>query len=141
MQEEIQQAGNLNVEIITPERQVFSSNTSMVVVPGIEGKFGVLPGHINFMSLIEEGIVEVFEQEGSTPKRIYVKSGFAEVTASKVIILVGHALLLGANPVAELNTIILELKTHQASTTNYTDIKEAEEKIKIAQKVIDFLNT
>lgn len=64
-------------ELVTPERIAVSAQVEMVEVPGVEGDFGVLPGHAPFMSIIRPGAVTV--HEAGEKKRYFVPSGYAEV--------------------------------------------------------------
>ena len=47
--------GKLFLEIVTPERVLVSQEVDMVVAPGSDGEFGVLPGHVLFLSGIVPG--------------------------------------------------------------------------------------
>ena len=79
-------------ELVSPERLLSSGQVAMVVVPGSEGDFGVLPGHAPMMSTIRPGIIEVYATEGSTPSARYeIDGGFAEVTADGLTILAEKA--------------------------------------------------
>ena len=40
----------LFLEVVTPDRVLASQKVDMVIAPGTEGEFGILPGHINFLS-------------------------------------------------------------------------------------------
>ena len=78
----------LNFELVSPERLLSSAKVAMVVVPGSEGDFGVLPGHAPMMSTIRPGIIEVYATEGATPSARYqIEGGFAEVTPEGLTIL------------------------------------------------------
>lgn len=78
----------LNFELVSPERLLSSARVAMVVVPGSEGDFGVLPGHAPMMSTIRPGIIEVYATEGTTPSARYeIDGGFAEVTPEGLTIL------------------------------------------------------
>jgi F-type H+-transporting ATPase subunit epsilon len=75
-------------ELVSPERLLSSAKVAMVVVPGSEGDFGVLPGHAPMMSTIRPGIIEVYATEGTTPSARYeIEGGFAEVTPAGLTIL------------------------------------------------------
>ena len=79
-------------ELVSPERLLSSGQVAMVVVPGTEGDFGVLPGHAPMMSTIRPGVVEVYATEGTTPSARYeIDGGFAEVTAAGLTILAEKA--------------------------------------------------
>ncbi len=49
-------AERVQFELVTPERLLLSEMVEMVVVPGTEGNFGVLPGHAPLISTIRPGI-------------------------------------------------------------------------------------
>ena len=51
-------------ELVSPERLLLSRAVEMVVVPGAEGDFGVLPGHAPFISQVRPGVIEVHEEIG-----------------------------------------------------------------------------
>jgi F-type H+-transporting ATPase subunit epsilon len=80
----------VNFELVTPERVVFSEMVDMVVVPGTEGNFGVLPGHSLFMSTIRPGTIDVY-RERAVSRRIFVAGGFAEVTPERCTVLANEA--------------------------------------------------
>ncbi len=81
--------GKLFLEVVTPEKVVVSQEVDMVVAPGSEGEFGVLPGHVLFLSGIIPG--EMRYNSGSETVSLVVSTGFAEVSDDNVSILVDAA--------------------------------------------------
>ncbi|MBV8738318.1 MAG: ATP synthase F1 subunit epsilon [Alphaproteobacteria bacterium] len=81
----------VSFELVTPERMVLSELVDMVVVPGTEGNFGVLPGHSLLVSTIRPGTIDVY-QGGTVTRRIFVAGGFAEVTPERCTVLANEAL-------------------------------------------------
>jgi len=81
--------GRLYLEIVTPENVLVSQEVDTVVAPGSEGEFGVLPGHIHFLSGIVPG--ELRYDSGTTKESMTVTDGFAEVSNDRVSILVDAA--------------------------------------------------
>lgn len=79
----------VNLEVVTPARVVLRQDVDMVVLPGSEGEFGVLPGHIPFLSGILPG--ELRYTAGSEKGYVSLSSGFAEVFNNKVAVLVDAA--------------------------------------------------
>jgi F-type H+-transporting ATPase subunit epsilon len=77
------------LEIVTPEKKVFSGDVNFVVVPGELGELGFLPNHAPLMSGLKIGVVRV-QQEGKTFK-VAVSGGFVEVRGNKVTILADTA--------------------------------------------------
>lgn len=81
--------GKLFLEIVTPERVLVSQEVDMVVAPGSDGEFGVLPGHVLFLSGIVPG--ELRYTAGTEKGSMVVTTGFAEVSNDKVSVLVEAA--------------------------------------------------
>ncbi len=73
------------LEIVTPEKFLLKENVDEVTAPGIEGEFGVLPGHTPFLTTLKIG--EISYKKGSEVKYIAVSWGYVEVEPSKVTIL------------------------------------------------------
>ena len=76
-------------ELATPTRMLVTAEADEVVAPGVEGYFGVLPGHAAFLTTLGPG--EVTYRSGQTEHRVAVTGGFAEVRAERVIILAENA--------------------------------------------------
>jgi len=77
-------------ELVSPERLLMSKEVSMVVVPGADGFFGVLPRHSPLLSTLLPGVIDVYE-DGSVTDRIFVAGGFAEVTQDRCTVLAEEA--------------------------------------------------
>jgi F-type H+-transporting ATPase subunit epsilon len=84
-------ADRVQFELVTPERLVLSTMVEMVVVPGTEGNFGVLPGHAPLISTIRPGMIEIYENRVVT-ERIFIVSGIAEVTPERCTVLAEEAM-------------------------------------------------
>jgi len=82
-------ADEILLEIVTPERMVFSDLVDQVTIPGSEGQFGVLKGHTPMLSFVDIGELNLVK-EG---KRFYyaINTGYAEVASNKVTLLVETA--------------------------------------------------
>jgi F-type H+-transporting ATPase subunit epsilon len=82
-------AERLTLEITTPMRMVVSEEVDEVVAPGVEGYFGVLPGHAPFLTTLGIGVVTY--RIGRDEHQLAIAGGFAEVRNDKVIILADSA--------------------------------------------------
>jgi F-type H+-transporting ATPase subunit epsilon len=76
-------------ELATPTRMLISVEADEVVAPGVEGYFGVLPGHAAFLTNLAPG--DVMYRSGQSEHHVAVLGGFAEVTAERVMILAENA--------------------------------------------------
>ncbi len=73
------------LEIVTPQRKVFSEDVDFLVAPGAEGELGILPSHAPLITSLNVGIMRI-EQEGKKFK-VVVSGGFMEVRNSRVTVL------------------------------------------------------
>jgi F-type H+-transporting ATPase subunit epsilon len=86
----------LHFELVSPEKLLRSGEVYMVVVPGTEGDFGVLPGHAPLVSTIRPGAIQVFPASmNDVPERIFIDGGFAEVGPEGLTILAESAIPVG----------------------------------------------
>ena len=83
----------LQFELVAPERLLISDAVEMVVVPGAEGDFGVLPGHAPLISTVRPGVISVY-QNGAVTRRVFVSGGFSEVTSERCTVLADEAISL-----------------------------------------------
>ncbi|MFQ5953681.1 MAG: F0F1 ATP synthase subunit epsilon [Kiloniellales bacterium] len=95
-------ADRVEFELVSPERLVFSEPVEMVVVPGAEGDFGVLPGHTPMISTVRPGVISIYES-GEVSLRIFVAGGFAEVTPERCTVLAESAV-----PLDEIDRVEVE---------------------------------
>lgn len=80
---------SLQLDIVTPDQLVMSRLVDYVGAPGLEGEFGVLPGHIAFISAL--GIGPLHYKADGRPHYVFVSGGFAEISDNKVTILAESA--------------------------------------------------
>jgi F-type H+-transporting ATPase subunit epsilon len=83
-------AGNIQLEIVTPEKIVVSEEAQIVASPGTLGEFGVLNGHTPFMTSLKIGPVRYTDADGAE-RYAFVSGGFAEALPDKVTILAESA--------------------------------------------------
>jgi len=75
------------LEILTPEKKLFSGNVQGVILPGIGGKFEVLDRHAPLVSALGIGQVKVLQQ-GAASETYDIQGGFVEVINNKATVLV-----------------------------------------------------
>ena len=76
----------MEVEIITPDQNVFKGEAKFVSVPGIDGSLGILDNHAPLITTLREGEV-LLRKEDDSEENIQVKGGVLEVLNNRVIIL------------------------------------------------------
>lgn len=75
----------INLEIVTPERKVYSDDVNMVIVKGELGEIGILPKHAPFVTPLVISAVRI-KIEG-TEQLVAISGGFLEVNNDKIVIL------------------------------------------------------
>ncbi|MDO9565471.1 MAG: F0F1 ATP synthase subunit epsilon [Candidatus Desulfaltia sp.] len=83
-------AGNIRLEVVTPEASVVSEDAQIVVAPGTLGEFGVLIGHTPFLTTLKPGTLRYKDAKG-VEKFVFISGGFAEALPDKVTILAESA--------------------------------------------------
>jgi len=73
------------LDIITPDKKVFSGDVSSITVPGTKGIFQVLNNHAPIISTLSKGVVKYKTIEGE--KTVSINSGVIEVLKNKIILL------------------------------------------------------
>lgn len=101
-------ADKLHFDLVSPERRLFQGDVDMVVVPGEDGDFGVLPGHAPVMSAIRSGAISV--HDGDDVRRTFIHGGFAEVTPDGLTVLAEEAIDLAAVDREQLAKDLTETK-------------------------------
>ena len=87
-------ADRVEFELVSPQRLLMSEPVEMVVVPGVEGDFGVLPGHSLLISAVRPGVIDIHEA-GQVRDRIFVAGGFAQVSPERCTVLAEEAVMVG----------------------------------------------
>ena len=96
-------ADTTQLELVTPARIMVQKAAEMVVAPGVEGLFGVLPRHAPLLADLARGVIEVHEN-GKIVNRYMIDGGLADVTPQAVTILAERAEDLDVADAADLNT-------------------------------------
>ncbi|MBJ7255240.1 MAG: ATP synthase F1 subunit epsilon [Akkermansiaceae bacterium] len=80
----------LELDIVTPEKKIFSGAVDNIYLPGVDGEMGILPSHAGLVTALKPGELR-YLHEGKV-EMLAIGSGFAEVTGTKVIVLTDSAL-------------------------------------------------
>jgi F-type H+-transporting ATPase subunit epsilon len=112
-------ADKLNFALVSPERELFHGEVDQVVVPGVEGEFGVLANHTPLMSVIKPGSLRIID--GVSERRVFVNGGFADVTPDGLTVLAEDAIDL-----SEVDAVKLE----QDIKDTAEDVRDASDETK-----------
>ena len=126
-------------ELITPNKNLISGDYDMVVVPGEEGDFGVLPHHSNLISQIRPGVLNTYKND-KIDKSFFLSSGFAEVSNNKLIVLSETAFDINEFKLNIYKDMISKYEKLKNQTKTESEILFFEKKIKEVNTIIEILN-
>jgi len=127
------------LEIVTPERKVYSQDVNMIVVRGAEGELGILPNHIPLVTPLR--IAPVSIKKDRSEEIVAVHGGFLEVRKDKVVILAESAELPGDIDVARAEAAKqrAEQRLNNARRDEY-DFRRAELALQRASNRLEVVN-
>ena len=107
----------ISFDLVSPENLIFNDEVGMIIVPGKDGDFGVLPGHSKVMSSLRPGRVMVYGEGKNLLKAFFVSGGFAEVNAEKCIVLAESVDEINELEKATIEKEVQELEGLEADTS------------------------
>ena len=110
-------AETTQLELVTPARVMAQQAVEMVVAPGVEGLFGVLPRHAPLLADLARGVVEL-HQNGKVSDRYMIDGGLADVSGERVTILAERAIHLDSADVNQLKTEVAQASEDEAEFLN-----------------------
>lgn len=128
-------ADKVDFELVSPAKLLYSDAVDMVVVPGAEGDFGVLPGHAPVISLVRPGVIDV-HQSGRVGSRIFVAGGFAEVTSERCTVLAEEAVPLAELDRAGAEARLAKARTAVAEAASEHERAAAEREVLVAEAMV-----
>ena len=75
----------IRLEIVTPEKMVFSEDVDMILAWGVEGQLGILPHHAPLMTMLQPG--DLMYRKENREEYLTISGGFLEVRPDKVVVL------------------------------------------------------
>ena len=124
------------LEVITPTQTMINEEVEMVVVPGSEGHFGVLPLHAHTLSTLNRGIVTVYENNDAS-NEIIIDGGIADVTPQGCSILVERAEIAKSLDKNEIEKKYQFHKDKENSFENPIEEKANNDELKWLEFVLD----
>ncbi len=113
-----------HLQIISPTEIVVDAHVPSVQIPGVEGDFGVLPGHSYVFSMLRPGAIDVKMADGSH-RRFFAATGYADVTPTSCTILSDHIQDLIEIGMAEIEEALTAARIAVAQAENDQERAEA----------------
>ena len=123
----------ISFDLVSPENLIFNDEVGMIIVPGKDGDFGVLPGHSKVMSSLRPGRVMIYGEGKNLLKAFFVSGGFAEVNPEKCIVL--------AESVDEIHALEKSAIEKEIQDLESRDTETAKEQLFIVKAKLESLST
>ncbi len=130
----------INFELVSPESKLVSEPMHMVVIPGVEGEFGVLAGHSALVATVDFGVIELHKEEGDKPRRIFVAGGFADVTPETCVVLAEEATNVADLKEGEIKQKIKDLNEDLGLAKEAVDKARINKRLKLEQAKIQAIS-
>jgi len=123
----------ISFDLVSPENLIFNDEVGMIIVPGKDGDFGVLPGHSKVMSSLRPGRVMVYGEDKNLLKSFFVSGGFAEVNPEKCIVL--------AESVNEINSLEKAAIEKEIQDLESQDTDTSKDQLSVAKAKLESLSS
>ena len=123
----------ISFDLVSPENLIFNEEVGMIIVPGKDGDFGVLPGHSKLMSSLRPGRIMIYSEDKNLLKSFFVSGGFAEVNPEKCIIL--------AESVDDMSVLDKSIIQNSIQDLEKLDDSKSKEQLLIANAKLDAMNS
>lgn len=80
---------NLELKLISPDKEYYNGNVDMVVIPGEEGDFSAMKEHAPIITFLRPGMIEVFNED-KLESSYFVGGGFVKILDNKCLVLVDY---------------------------------------------------
>ena len=110
------------LEIVTPEKKIFSDTVDNVYLPGAEGEMGILPAHAGLVTALQPGVLR-YLRSGKV-ETLAIGSGFAQVNQTKVVVLTDSALGEAEIDVSQIEAAIKRAEEKLAAVDHNLDAEE-----------------
>ena len=125
----------VHFELVTPTKLLVAEDADMVVVPGGDGDFGVLPGHAPLLSSVRAGVVHIHDSDAIV-ERIFVSGGIAEVTAERCTLLAEEAMRVADIAPDEAEQRLEAARQRLTDAEDEKDRKQAEHDVDSAEIMV-----
>ena len=125
-------AEQVSLELVSPERLLYSGDVDMVVLPAVEGDMGVLPGQAPVIATIRPGTICIFSGS-SVEKRLFVAGGFLEVTEERCTVLADTATPVEEIDASAAESYVRDLKEDVAAAKDDQSRSKIEAALAIAE--------
>ena len=127
----------IHFELVSPESKILSKDITMAVIPGTEGDFGVLAGHMPLVANVATGVVSIYSQNmNDISSRIFIAGGVADVTGTQCTLLAEHAIDINDIDKADIQRQISDLEEDIKITEDDIDRLRFHKKLEVLNAML-----
>lgn len=130
----------MKLTIISQTKKLYEQDIKMVTVPGKEGELGILPGHVNLISILDTGEVKIKEKDKEVT--FVINGGIIEIKNDELIILANEAALAPELVAKEIDEAIKMAEEKRRGLLEPTELIQLEKQLryeKLKRKMTDKL--
>ena len=129
----------IKAEIITPAGVFYSESVHLVTMPGSRGEFGALAGHVASLVELQAGLVTTYDDHMKILDKIFVSSGFVEVTEEIASIMVEEAKYISDYNLAEVTANLVSLKSDLKACQDDSGKEKILKAMQITENLLEIL--
>lgn len=127
-------------ELVSPEKKILSEPVTMAVIPGAEGDFGVLSGHMPLVATVRTGVVEIYRDNmNDVSQRIFIAGGFADVSGDNCTLLAEQAVNVNDLDKADIETQIAQANENLSLAEGQADKRKFQKQLDVLNAMLQFL--
>jgi F-type H+-transporting ATPase subunit epsilon len=126
------------VRIITPSAVIFDKACKIVTMPGEEGVFGAMPGHVPLIASLQSGIIKV--DTGEREESFFIHGGISQVNGEAVNIVTEFGLDISKVTKDEINSKLIALQERSRKAEEEVDAVILQKEIGMYERLLRFLN-
>lgn len=129
----------IQFDLVSPESKIVSEAVTMAVIPGIEGDFGVLNGHMPLVASVGAGVVEVYRDDmQQVTDRVFVSGGVADVTDTQCTLLAEQAVNVNDINKSDIQQQVADLQEAFDMAENDIEKNRLQKKLAVLNTMLQF---
>lgn len=129
----------IHFELVSPEAKFFAEDVKMAVIPGTEGDFGVLGGHMPLVANVRAGLVEIYREDmKQVSERVFIAGGVADVTGTQCTLLAEQAVNVNDLDKAAIEAQIADINDHLSFVEEKHEIDRFHKRLAVLNAMLHY---
>jgi F-type H+-transporting ATPase subunit epsilon len=124
-------------ELVSPEAKLIAEDVIMAVIPGSEGEFGVLSGHMPLVANVSTGVVSIYrETMNDVSERVFIAGGVADVTGEQCTVLAEQAINVNDIDKADIEQKMKDIQETLSNANDKAEISSLQKRLFVYKAVL-----